>query len=72
MVALMDNDIGQLEPSAISAAWARAFAVLYDPSLRIGERVEVRADRKELLSGARGCTVEIGSWYRSEPAVLPG
>jgi SAM-dependent methyltransferase len=59
MVVVVDNDIDKSSP--VSAAWARAFAVLYDPVLRIGERAEVRADRADLLSGARGCTVEIGS-----------
>ena len=61
IVALMDNDISQVEPSAGSAAWARAFAVVYDPFLWVGERAGVRAHRQELLSGARGRTVEIGS-----------
>jgi SAM-dependent methyltransferase len=56
----MDTDIDHGEPSAVSSAWAWAFAVLYDPLLRIGERAEVRADREDLLRGARGCTVEIG------------
>ena len=57
---LMDNDINQREPSAGSRAWARAFALVYDPFLWIGERAAVGAHRQELLSGARGRTVEIG------------
>jgi hypothetical protein len=48
------------EDSNGSGVWARAFAVLYDPFLWVGERAGVRAQREELLSHARGCTVEIG------------
>jgi SAM-dependent methyltransferase len=43
-----------------SGVWARAFAVLYDPFLWIGERAGLRAQREELLRHARGRTVEIG------------
>ena len=60
MVAVVQNGIPQVTPSGGSAAWARAFAVLYDPFLWVGERAGLRAHRKELLSRARGCTVEIG------------
>jgi SAM-dependent methyltransferase len=60
MVAVMQNGIPQVRPSSGSAAWARAFAVLYDPFLRVGERAGLRAHREELLGRARGCTVEIG------------
>jgi SAM-dependent methyltransferase len=38
----------------------RIARVLYDPFLWVGERAGLRAHRKELLSRARGCTVEIG------------
>jgi SAM-dependent methyltransferase len=48
------------EDSIGSDVWARAFAVLYDPFLWIGERAGLRAQREELLSRARGRTVEIG------------
>ena len=41
--------------------WGRVFAVLYDPVLWMGERVGMRAHRQELLRGARGRTVELGS-----------
>ncbi|QEC47275.1 class I SAM-dependent methyltransferase [Baekduia soli] len=44
----------------MSDVWARAFALVYDPFLWIGERAGVRARRRELLSRARGRTVEIG------------
>jgi SAM-dependent methyltransferase len=43
-----------------SAAWARAFAALYDPFLWVGERSGMRSVRAELLGRARGRTVEIG------------
>lgn len=48
------------EDSIGSGVWARAFAVLYDPFLWVGERAGLRAQREELLSRARGGTVEIG------------
>ena len=48
------------EDSNGSGVWARAFAVLYDPFLWVGERAGLRAQREELLSRARGRTVEIG------------
>jgi SAM-dependent methyltransferase len=55
------NDITPAMPSATSAAWARAFAVLYDPVIWVGERAGVRSLRAELLSKAHGRTVEIGA-----------
>lgn len=42
------------------SAWARAFALLYDPFVWVGERAGLSADRKNLLGHARGCTLEIG------------
>ena len=60
IVAVMQNDIPQVTRSGGSAAWARAFAVLYDPVMWVGERAGLGARRKELLSRARGSTVEIG------------
>jgi SAM-dependent methyltransferase len=59
-VDVMDNGITQVAPSGGSLIWARAFAVLYDPFLWVGERAGMRGHRKELLSRARGYTVEIG------------
>jgi ubiquinone/menaquinone biosynthesis C-methylase UbiE len=58
--AVVQNGITQATPSAGSGAWARVFAVLYDPFLSVGERFGLRARRKQLLGLARGCTVEIG------------
>jgi hypothetical protein len=60
MVAVVQNGNSQVNSSGDSAAWARAFAVVYDLFLWVGERAGLRAHRKELLSRARGCTVEIG------------
>lgn len=57
----MDNEPSHLPQSWTSATWARIFAVIYDPFLWVGERAGVRAQRTELLSRARGLTVEIGS-----------
>jgi SAM-dependent methyltransferase len=42
-------------------AWARTFALLYDPFTWLGERTGLRAHRKALLSRARGRTLEIGT-----------
>jgi SAM-dependent methyltransferase len=44
-----------------SAAWGRAFALLYDPFLWVGERAGLRPHRQELLGRAGGRTLEIGS-----------
>lgn len=55
----MEDDVTQGTPPADSA-WARAFALLYDPFIWVGERAGLRAHRKSLLSGARGRTLEIG------------
>jgi SAM-dependent methyltransferase len=55
--------------------WSRAFAVIYDPSLFIGERAGMRRRRRALLAGARGRTLEIGAGtglnLSSYPEVLP-
>ncbi len=61
MVAVMST--GTIETARLerSDLWARAFAVLYDPVLWVGERVGMRAHRRELLRQAHGLTVELGS-----------
>jgi ubiquinone/menaquinone biosynthesis C-methylase UbiE len=61
MIAVVNTGIMESTPREASAAWARAFAVAYDPFLWLGERAGVRALRKELLANARGRTVDIGS-----------
>jgi SAM-dependent methyltransferase len=61
MVVVVQNDITQQRPSQWSSgAWARIFALLYDPFLWMGERAGLHAHRKELLGKARGCTLEVG------------
>ncbi|WP_433562267.1 class I SAM-dependent methyltransferase [Nocardia sp. CA-151230] len=44
-----------------SDLWARVFAALYDPLLWMGEKAGMGARRRNLLSRARGRTVELGS-----------
>jgi SAM-dependent methyltransferase len=62
MIALVKNDIiTDATRSQGATAWARAFAVVYDPFLWAGEQAGVRALRKELVGKARGFTVEVGS-----------
>lgn len=56
----MEENLTPSTPSGDSP-WARAFALLYDPFVWLGERAGLSADRKNLLSHARGCTLEIGS-----------
>ena len=55
----MEDNVTPGLPSGDSA-WARAFALLYDPFTWVGERTGLRAHRRALLSRARGCTLEIG------------
>jgi SAM-dependent methyltransferase len=57
----MDDGIALATPPESSAAWARTFAITYDPFLWAGERAGVRTLRRELLDQARGRTVEIGA-----------
>jgi SAM-dependent methyltransferase len=63
MIVLVKNDIRDATASHVqsSTAWARTFARLYDPAVWAGEVAGVRALRRDLLSRARGYTVEIGS-----------
>jgi SAM-dependent methyltransferase len=61
MVALVETNVMHVKPSQGSGVWGRTFSLLYDPVMWVGERAGLRAHRQELLSRARGCTVEIGS-----------
>ena len=61
IVAGMTTDASQLHPVADSRAWARVLAAAYDPFLWIGERAGMRRHRHDLVTLARGRTVEIGS-----------
>jgi ubiquinone/menaquinone biosynthesis C-methylase UbiE len=54
-------DVKAAPPSPAPGLWTRTFAVIYDPFLWTGERVGMRARRRELLGHARGRTVELGS-----------
>ena len=68
----MHTGTTQVAPPGGSLAWARAFAVLYDPFLWVGERAGLRGQRKELLSRARGRTVEIGGGTGLNLPYYPG
>jgi SAM-dependent methyltransferase len=73
IVGVMQTRIRQDRPSeGTSRAWARAFALLYDPFLWVGERAGLRADRKELLAQARGRTLEVGCGTGLNLAHYPG
>lgn len=60
-VEFVSSDAVPAAPVAGSSLWARVFAALYDPLLWMGERVGMSARRRDLLSRARGRTVELGS-----------
>ncbi|MFL6203806.1 MAG: class I SAM-dependent methyltransferase [Acidimicrobiales bacterium] len=57
----MPHDIAPTAASTGSTPWGRAFALLYDPFLLLGERAGLRTERRHLLGHARGRTVDIGS-----------
>jgi SAM-dependent methyltransferase len=61
IVVSMTTDTLKLDRVAGSRTWARVFAAIYDPSLWIGERAGMRRHRHDLLTQARGRTLEIGS-----------
>ena len=61
IVAGMTTDALPPHPVADSRAWARVFAAAYDPVLWIGERAGMRRHRHDLVTLARGRTLEIGS-----------
>ena len=61
IVADMATDALQQHPAAGSRAWARVFAAAYDPFLWMGERAGMRRHRHDLVTLARGQTLEIGS-----------
>jgi ubiquinone/menaquinone biosynthesis C-methylase UbiE len=61
IIAVMQRDITQRTLAEGSAAWAHAFAGIYDSVLWAGERAGLRSLRRDLLKKAGGCTVEIGA-----------
>jgi SAM-dependent methyltransferase len=48
-------------PTKPPSAWGRVFAAAYDPFLAAAERAGMRRNRRDLLSRARGRTLEIGA-----------
>jgi SAM-dependent methyltransferase len=60
-----------ITPSPIRL-WSRAFAVIYDPSLWIGEVAGMRRRRRDLLGTATGRTLEIGGGTGLNLAHYPG
>ncbi len=61
IVAVVERVGVQTRATGDSDLWARVFALLYDPFLWAGERLNTGALRAALLSDASGCTVELGS-----------
>jgi SAM-dependent methyltransferase len=61
IVTGMTTDTLRLDPVSDSRPWARVLAAIYDPFLWIGERAGMRRHRRDLLTQARGRTLEIGS-----------
>jgi SAM-dependent methyltransferase len=51
----------QLRHTWAYAAWLRIMALLYDPSVWLGERLGMRRRRRAVLARARGRVVEIGA-----------
>jgi SAM-dependent methyltransferase len=61
MVTVVESGTVQAAAPERSDLWARAFAVLYDPLLWVGERAGLGALRRDLLGRASGRTVELGA-----------
>src|SRR3954452_8108700 len=57
-VGVMSAYPASLSPSG---PWSRVFALVYDPSLALGEVAGLRRRRRRLLAAARGRVVEIGA-----------
>jgi SAM-dependent methyltransferase len=51
----------EIPASPPSAAWLRILALLYDPTVCLGEIAGMRRRRRTVLRGARGRVVEIGA-----------
>ena len=60
-VAGMNNDNTEHTATGGSGAWPRVFSIVYDPILWVGERAGMGRRRKDLLAGASGRTLELGS-----------
>jgi SAM-dependent methyltransferase len=72
IVAGMTTDTMRLNTIAHSPGWARVFAAMYDPFLWMGERAGMCRHRRDLLTQARGRTLEIGSGTGLNLAHYPG
>ncbi len=61
MLAVVERGAVETAAADGSSLWARAFAVLYDPFLCVGEMAGLGVLRRDLLGHASGRTVELGS-----------
>jgi ubiquinone/menaquinone biosynthesis C-methylase UbiE len=53
------------------ATWGRVFSAVYDPLLRGTEEAGLRDRRREVLSGARGRTIDIGAGTGANLGLFP-
>src|ERR1700709_69906 len=53
------------------ATWGRAFSALYDRGLKATEEAGLREMRRELLSQARGRTVDLGAGTGANLGLFP-
>jgi SAM-dependent methyltransferase len=61
MVIVMDNRDRAINTREASKAWGRAFALVYDPFLWLGEWAGMRSIRQNMIRQSDGCTLEIGA-----------
>jgi ubiquinone/menaquinone biosynthesis C-methylase UbiE len=54
------------------ATWGRAFSAFYDPLLKGTEDAGLRERRREVLSAARGHTIDIGAGTGANLGLFPG
>lgn len=53
------------------ATWGRVFSAIYDPLLKGTEEAGLRERRREVLSGARGRTIDIGAGTGANLGLFP-
>jgi ubiquinone/menaquinone biosynthesis C-methylase UbiE len=53
------------------ATWGRAFSALYDRALKGTEDAGLREKRRQVLSAARGCTIDIGAGTGANLGLFP-
>ena len=68
---MTDTTTTAREARASSQTWLRIFALVYDPSLWLGEIAGMRNRRRALLRNARGRVVEIGAGTGLNAALYP-